>query len=94
MEWLLEFSNRTGINVEDDDKNSCYNAIMRILKDSHIGRVVSVKCPEDPTGSAFCFAVAHNKSFEGLEGVTKENIERLQQAMGGREDPPKWYVLD
>jgi hypothetical protein len=36
----------------------------------------------------------HNKTIEGLEGATKERIERLQQALGGREDLPKWYVLD
>jgi hypothetical protein len=52
-----------------------------------------VKCPEDLTGRAFCFPIGHNESHEGLKEITKENIERLQRAMGGREDPPEWYVL-
>ena len=91
LEWLLEFSIRNGINIEDDDDNSYLNAMMRIQKDARVP-VVPVKCPEDPTGRAFRFPIAHNKSHEGLKGITKENIERLQRAMGGREDPPEWYV--
>ena len=91
LEWLLDFSICNGITANDDD-SSCFNAVMKIRRDAHV-RVVSVKCPEDLTGRAFCFPIGHNKSHEGLKEITKENIERLQRAMGGREDPPEWYVL-
>jgi hypothetical protein len=90
----MDFSMRNGMDVPDDMNNSCFNAIQHILKEAHISRVVSVKCSGHSTGSAFCFAVAHNQTIEGLEGATKERIVRLQKALGGREDPPKWLVLN
>jgi hypothetical protein len=65
---------------------------MKIVKDAQIDTVACLKCPEDHSGSAFCFPIAHNKSHEGLKGITKENIERLKLVMGGREDEPQWYV--
>ena len=91
FKWLVDFSIRNGIDIKDDDNNSCFNAMMRIQKDARV-RAVAVKSPEDPTRRVFCFPIAHNKSEEGLKGITRENIERLQRAMGGREDPPQWYV--
>jgi len=89
MKWLLDFSIRNGI-TSSDDHNSCLNAVMKIRRDGCV-QIITVKCPEDPTGRAFCFPLGHNKSEEGLKAITKERIERLQQAMG-MEDPPQWYV--
>jgi hypothetical protein len=73
----LDCSVRNGIS-DEDDSNSCLNAVVKIVKDAQIDTVACVKCPEDYSGSAFCFPITHNKSPEGLKGITKENIERLK----------------
>ena len=90
MEWLLDFSIRHGVTARDDH-NSCLNAALEIRRDSYNVRLITVGCPEDLTGRAFCFPIGHNMSDEGLKAITKENIEKLQRAMG-MEDPPQWYV--
>ena len=83
----MDFNIRHGITAGHKD-NSYLNAVMKIQREACV-QVVPVKCPEDPTGRALCFPIANN--HEGLKDITKENIERLQRAMG-MEEPPQWYV--
>ena len=90
----MDFSVRNGMDIPNDMNNSCFSVIQHILKEAHISRIVSVKCPGHRSGSALCFAIAHNQTIKGLEGATKERITRLQKALGGRDDPPKWFVLE
>jgi hypothetical protein len=89
----MEYSLRHNIGAEDDRKTALLRASQHILKEAGLRQFSIVKFPEHRLGSAICFAVANNKTREGLMKATPERIERLKGAVGLTE-PPKWHELD
>jgi hypothetical protein len=94
MEWLLEYGVRHdhGLGTEENPHCAQSRAVEHICCEANIDRVRSVKCPEYHTGHLLCFAIAHNKSKEGMALATPEKIEKLKRAVGTTE-PPKWYLV-
>jgi hypothetical protein len=91
-DWLLDYARC--YNLDNCNETAAgQHAIQRILRMDRLSKILQVKVPENPSGTGICFPIAHNKTKEGLGGLTEERREGLRQAMGIT-DAPKWYVVN